>query len=755
MSAEKTRILEDIADLVRPLTDSLLPGEEITMDTRFGADLGLQSIALANLSGRMQIKYGPEANLVPFLATRPAGPIGDMRIGEVVDYLADLFERTAAEKAGKRATDEKDEFLRYATRAMRTVMLEEEVPISSADGTLHPARNENAAVLSELVPGVTQRVLQLPSGEVEVFMAGSGPAVIFMHPINVGVGVFARQFAELAGRYRVIGMHNPGVGATTWGTDVTLGGIARLYRTVLTELAVKPPFHVMGCSFGGIVAQEFVLQNPTECASLILAGCSYRAGARAGGPRPLAAILEEELTSMYADGAANPPAASRDEVEELLLRCESMDSRAGLSYLQNFQHRPSHYARLPNIAAPTLIMRGTLDSMVPEQDFGVLSKGIRGARSEELSGAGHFACLTHPAAVNALITPFLATHSSRQRTAGASVSEQAGPEEAGAPAVDRIIVVGTGRCGSTMLSDLFDQETETLSVSESISSIRGRLLIMPLSVFTGAQYWAMLSQPGSQHGHLLTRIGLTGRQYSYPETGRFAVDKTRVPPICRIALPKLTDDPDRLFDMLAVRVPQFPAQSVGEHHRMLLDLMAELLGRRRWIERTGASSMIAYPWLAANPDAKIVYLTRNTRDTALSMSKHAVFQLAAVRAKFHAEYGADPYVRELERPLPEKLPEEMERLLPQNLNAETLRGMEYDMRFFENMVEQMNGSAEQALADLQPKHLLRIRYEEILADPVTELTKLGTYIGFTDPAGWAAKVAGQVKRPSASAVKSG
>jgi putative sulfotransferase len=40
-----------------------------------------------------------------------------------------------------------------------------------------------------------------------------------------------------------------------------------------------------------------------------------------------------------------------------------------------------------------------------------------------------------------------------------------------------------------------------------------------------------------------------------------------------------------------------------------------------------------------------------------------------------------------------------------------------------------------------------VRYEDILADPVTELTALGEFIGFADPSGWAAQVADQVNPP--------
>ena len=104
MSADRTEILTEIAGLLRPLTDSLLPGEEITMETRFGADLGLESLALANLSGRLQARFGPAANVVPFLAGRDPGPISDIRVGELVDYVAGVLDQAglAGRPAGRR-----------------------------------------------------------------------------------------------------------------------------------------------------------------------------------------------------------------------------------------------------------------------------------------------------------------------------------------------------------------------------------------------------------------------------------------------------------------------------------------------------------------------------------------------------------------------------------------------------------------------------------------------------------------------------
>lgn len=247
----------------------------------------------------------------------------------------------------------------------------------------------------------------------------------------------------------------------------------------------------------------------------------------------------------------------------------------------------------------------------------------------------------------------------------------------------------------------------------------------------------------------MSRTGIMPKEFAYPEDGRWGTDVAALPPLLYVTLPKISADPDRLFDKLAEKVPQFPTQPVGQHHRMFLDLVTHLEGKRRWVERSGASSMVAYPWMAACPDANIVYLTRNIKDTARSMSKHPSFQFSAVRHQFHVRYGADPYSKRLERWLPDtsELPEELQRLMPDQMTAETLREANFDIRLFEQMVAHMHGSAEQALADLQPKRLHRIQYEDLQADPREELTKLGSFLGFSDPAGWAERTAHRVSPP--------
>lgn len=757
MSTDPRRVLDEIAELIRPLTDNLLPGEEITREMRLGADLGLQSLSLSNLSGRLMTRYGPGANLIPFLGARAAGPVEEVTVGEFVDYIVMIVDSEAASGADGTSgeLDDRAKAARLVSLSMRAILLDDPDVYAQADGTARSNSEGNTEVLRELAPDVERVLLHMPNGDVEAYVAGQGPAILLMHQSNVGAGLFAKQFAELAGQYKLVCVHMPGVGATSWEADLTIGGLARLWRTVLTELSVSPPYHVLGASFGGLVAQEFVLRHQDECAALILAGASYRIGARSTGLRSLEVTLRRETRLT---GSCD---ADLGDTERTVLRCESMDTRLGLKYLDSLMLRPDSLSRLANVRVPTLIMRGQYDTLVPERDVEKLAGTIPGSTSAELAGAGHFPFATHGKEVNDLIRAFLADRiataspgaSLRARSSTRQAQGAAGTDDARQP--DRCIVLGTGRCGSTMLSRLLAVEKDTLSVSESMVTIKGRMLLTPDAEYDGNEYWTMISRP---HGsgtvvNLILQMDFRDAQYCYPENGRFGADRVHVPPILRIALPGITSDPDGLFDYLAVRVPEFPRQTVALHHRMMLDVLADTLGRSRWVERTGASSMVAYPWLLANPDAKVVHLTRNVPDTVKSMSKHPAFQLSEIRHQFHTRYGVDPYIRDMpETVLPGDLPDEMRQFLPGNITAEAMNARKFDTAFFERMIAQLEGSAEQAIADLKPTRLYRMRYDDILADPVRELTKLGEFLEFPDPAGWAASAAPQVRsRPTAKA----
>ena len=307
--------------------------------------------------------------------------------------------------------------------------------------------------------------------------------------------------------------------------------------------------------------------------------------------------------------------------------------------------------------------------------------------------------------------------------------------------MDRAIILSNGRCGSTLLSDLIVDEPETCSVQEFFTSIAP----WPRSqaVLTGAEYWEMLASP-KQELAVLFRLGVPPKEVRYPPTGRWAADLTALPRVLAITLCKLTDDPDVLFDALAERVPSFPAQSVPRHHEAFMDLLATMLGRKRWVERSGGSTQWATSLLADHPGAKFVYLTRNWADTAKSMSRHSSFQLVQMRVETQARYGTDPFDLVPGAPVPAAA----EPFLPENLTVETLRERGDDVKRYVSLCAFLTSKAEQALSDAPPRELLRMRYEDLLEDPVGQLTGLGRFLDFADPAGWAERVAPRVVNPA-------
>jgi putative sulfotransferase len=309
--------------------------------------------------------------------------------------------------------------------------------------------------------------------------------------------------------------------------------------------------------------------------------------------------------------------------------------------------------------------------------------------------------------------------------------------------MERSIIISSGRCGSTMLSDLIADEPDTLSAQEFFMAMPWRSTGEAMS---GEEYWEFMGRPRADVATLF-RVGLAPEEVRYPATGRWATDLGSMPHVMGITLAKLTDDPDTLYDRLADRVPGFPRQSMVRHHQDFLDVLAELLGRRRWVERSGGSSLIAARLLAGYPSARIVYLTRNWADTARSMSRHPMFQLVQLRTEALNRFGVDPF----ELAPGDPVADEMRPYLPDRIDAERLRERGADPGKFVHLCAFMSGQAEQAIADSPPARLLTVAYEDLLLDPVGQLTRVGEFLLFDDPAAWADEVGARVKAPARSA----
>lgn len=178
----------------------------------------------------------------------------------------------------------------------------------------------------------------------------------------------------------------------------TLGDLAEDAAAVLGELDLESA-HVLGISMGGMVAQELVLRHPGKVRSLVL-GCTYAGGegqqlsppdtlqilmeGMQSGDRAkaLRAAWDVNVSSAFAADPANYDAFAEISARKPVAVAVIMQQMQAIA-----QHDTS--ARLGEIDAPTLVIHGSEDRMLPCANGEAIARLIPGARFEVLEGVGH------------------------------------------------------------------------------------------------------------------------------------------------------------------------------------------------------------------------------------------------------------------------------------------------------------------------------------------------------------------------------
>nr|CEL18269.1 Acyl carrier protein [Kibdelosporangium sp. MJ126-NF4] len=84
----ESNVLDEVVRLIVDVVgDDVLVGVEITPETTFSDDLGLESIEFVALAEKLRERYGDRVDLVAFLGEMDIDEIMAMNVGRLVDHI--------------------------------------------------------------------------------------------------------------------------------------------------------------------------------------------------------------------------------------------------------------------------------------------------------------------------------------------------------------------------------------------------------------------------------------------------------------------------------------------------------------------------------------------------------------------------------------------------------------------------------------------------------------------------------------------
>jgi len=248
---------------------------------------------------------------------------------------------------------------------------------------------------------------------------GSGEPLLLIMGLSYPSYMWHRSRPVLADRYRTIAFDNRGVGQSDVPPGAYSIALMASDAVAVLDAAGVQSAHILGFSMGGMIAQEFALQYPGRVNSLIL-GCTAAGGPHAvqAEPGAIQTLMRRDLTPEESKEAIIPfiydPDTSRGRIDEdMAIRMKWYPTPQGyMSQLQAIFGWES-YNRLSQITAPTLVIHGETDRLIPPANGKLIAERIPGAKLILLPHASHIFDTDQPDAAHQEILNFLATQQSR------------------------------------------------------------------------------------------------------------------------------------------------------------------------------------------------------------------------------------------------------------------------------------------------------------------------------------------------------
>jgi pimeloyl-ACP methyl ester carboxylesterase len=242
---------------------------------------------------------------------------------------------------------------------------------------------------------------------VEAAMAGSGPALLFLH----GEDYFAQHrpwLEQLARYFRVVALRHPGFGRTPLPDGFsTVDDVAYHTLDLIAALGLRD-VTLVGASLGGWVATELCVRSTQDIARLVLIGA---VGVKFGGRD------DRDFADLHAMAARDAVRALFHDPDRFLpdyaqlsddVALEIARDRQSAAYYtwKPYMHNPGLRKWLHRVRVPTLVIWGENDGFVPPAHAAKLAAALPNAATRLIANAGHYPQIEQADMVAAAIIDF-------------------------------------------------------------------------------------------------------------------------------------------------------------------------------------------------------------------------------------------------------------------------------------------------------------------------------------------------------------
>ena len=182
--------------------------------------------------------------------------------------------------------------------------------------------------------------------------------------------------------------------------------------------------------------------------------------------------------------------------------------------------------------------------------------------------------------------------------------------------ISPVFIVGTGRCGSTLMSNLINLHPDILSLSEVFVSFATTGFVH--RQMDGPRFWRHVTDASP-----VLRKAINPTRSPVEFTYAFGPDSpwtmADLPACLYMTLPHLSNRPDALYREMEPVIKARPMASMGAQYQFWFDWLKERHDKQIWIERSGNSITMVKQINRLWPNAKFVHIHRDGREVAMSI----------------------------------------------------------------------------------------------------------------------------------------